>query len=115
MGDCIFCAIVQGDAAATVIRSWPDAIAIVPLKPVVTGHVLVLPFEHVESFYSDPDVSAMIMHRAAELLQAMALQSPAYNVITSIGKAATQTVKHLHVHLVPRRHGDGLALPWTGS
>jgi histidine triad (HIT) family protein len=37
------------------------------------------------------------------------------NLITSVGSAATQTVFHLHVHVVPRRAGDGLALPWTSQ
>lgn len=38
---------------------------------------------------------------------------PAANIITSRGSAATQTVYHLHLHVVPRREGDGLGLPWT--
>lgn len=38
-----------------------------------------------------------------------------FNLITSAGAAATQTVAHLHVHYVPRRTGDGLGLPWTGT
>jgi hypothetical protein len=38
-----------------------------------------------------------------------------FNLITSVGAAATQTVRHLHIHLIPRREGDALALPWTGQ
>jgi histidine triad (HIT) family protein len=49
------------------------------------------------------------MHRAAELMA----EHPAANLITSKGSAATQTVFHLHVHLVPRQVDDGLPLPWT--
>jgi histidine triad (HIT) family protein len=51
------------------------------------------------------------MGHAAEL--AAAIMPDAFNIITSAGRDATQTVDHLHLHLVPRRPGDGLALPWA--
>ena len=105
--DCPFCAIVAGDAPATIVREWPDAIAIVPLNPVTDGHMLVIPRRHVSDFTEDADISAATMRCASELAGAPA------NVITSAGSAATQTVDHLHLHIVPRRDGDGLALPWT--
>lgn len=114
---CPFCAIVAREASATIVREWDDAIAIVPLNPVVRGHVLVLPKVHVETFFSSPDVSAATMRRAAELLHGVERwQEPRdHNVITSAGRAATQTVMHLHVHIVPRDHDDGLMLPWTNQ
>jgi histidine triad (HIT) family protein len=105
--DCVFCQIVAGEAPATVIREWPDAIAIVPLRPVAPGHVLVIPRTHVADATVDPDVTAVTMRRAAELAV------PPCNLITSAGRPATQTVFHLHIHVVPRRVGDGLALPWS--
>lgn len=104
---CVFCRIVTGSAPATVVRRWPDAVAIVPLNPVTAGHVLVIPALHVADFTTDPDVTAVVFRRAAELGRAPA------NLITSAGSEATQSVPHLHAHLVPRRAGDGLALPWT--
>lgn len=108
-GACVFCAIAAGEAPATVVRSWPDAIAIRPLGPVVDGHVLIVPRVHVEDAGSDPTVTAAVMSRASELLADV----PSGNLIMSRGAAATQTVPHLHVHLVPREQGDGLPLPWT--
>jgi histidine triad (HIT) family protein len=105
---CPFCEIVAGRAPATVIRGWPDALAIVPRGPVVDGHLLVIPKAHVSDFGENPDVSAAIMRRAAEL---SAGRGP-MNLITSRGKEATQSVWHCHLHLVPRAAGDGLALPW---
>jgi histidine triad (HIT) family protein len=104
--DCPFCNIVRGLAPATTVRTWPDAIAIVPLRPVTHGHLLVLPRVHVADALADPDVTAAAMRRAAEL------SIGALNLITSIGSAATQSVYHLHIHIVPRAAGDGLALPW---
>jgi histidine triad (HIT) family protein len=114
---CPFCAIVNAGAPAKVVREWADAICIEPLNPVTPGHLLVMSKVHVQSFFSSPDVSALTMRRAAELLHGVERYYDArdYNIITSVGEAATQTVKHLHVHVVPRQHGDGLALPWAPS
>lgn len=109
MTDCPFCAIVAGDAPATVVRRWNDAIAIVPRGGVNSGHLLVIPTAHVQDVGTDPDVSAATMARAAEI----AAELDAANIITSKGAAATQTVRHLHLHVLPRAAGDGLPLPWT--
>ncbi|WP_327223055.1 HIT domain-containing protein [Streptomyces platensis] len=105
---CPFCEIVAGRAPATIVREWPDALAIVPFGPVVDGHLLVIPKQHVRDFGENPDVSAASMRRAAEL---SAGRGP-MNLITSRGREATQSVWHCHLHLVPRAAGDGLALPW---
>jgi len=110
--DCVFCKIVKGDGPATIIRFWDDAIAIVPLNPVVEGHVVVLPKTHVTDAAEDEDVTGATMRRTAELARERYDQ---FNIITSAGPAATQTVFHLHVHIVPRYTDDGLALPWTGQ
>ena len=105
---CPFCEINTGRAPATFVHEWSDTIAIVPLNPVVDGHTLVIPKQHVADFGEDPDVSAATMRRAAEL----AAGDRPMNIITSRGRAATQSVFHLHLHLVPRAANDGLALPW---
>jgi histidine triad (HIT) family protein len=107
--DCIFCDIVVGMAPATVVHSWPEALAFVPLNPVVDRHVLVIPRTHVENFSTHPFVSGVVMRRAAELAAESVLPM---NLITSRGREATQSVMHLHLHLVPRAKDDGLALPW---
>jgi histidine triad (HIT) family protein len=105
---CPFCEIVAGRAPATIVEEWPEALAIVPLNPVVEGHVLVIPREHVRDFVDNPEVSAATMRCASELVAGMG----SYNLITSKGRPATQSVFHLHLHLVPRAVDDGLALPW---
>jgi histidine triad (HIT) family protein len=107
--DCVFCAIVAGTAPATIVREWPDAIAIRPRGGVNDGHVLVLPRTHVANAGVDRNVTAATMAAAADLMA----EHPDANIITSKGSAATQTVFHLHVHVVPRVAGDGLPLPWT--
>lgn len=109
---CPFCAIIRGLAPARVVMEWDDALVIGPLAPVTDGHLLVLARVHAEDFGADPHVSAQVMRRAAEFTHPWA-RVVQYNIITSVGEAATQSVKHLHVHIVPRREGDGLCLPWT--
>jgi histidine triad (HIT) family protein len=110
VADCAFCSIVSGRLPAIMVREWFDAVAIRPRSGGVNaGHVLVIPRVHVADAGTDPVVTAAVMARAAELLA----EQPAANLITSRGAAATQTVFHAHIHLVPRVAGDGLALPWT--
>ncbi|MEW2267877.1 HIT domain-containing protein [Streptomyces sp. NPDC047868] len=106
---CPFCEMNTGRAPATFVHEWSDTIAIVPLNPVVDGHTLVIPKTHVPDFAADPDVFAATARRAAELMRWTARPM---NLITSRGVEATQSVFHLHLHLVPRAEGDGLALPW---
>lgn len=82
-----------------------------PLNPVTPGHTLVVPCYHVEDATERPGVTAAAAFVAAEV----AAEHEAYNLITSGGEAATQTIRHLHWHVVPRRPGDGLHLPWTNQ
>lgn len=103
---CVFCRIVSGDAPATVAHRWDDAIAIVPLGPVVDGHLLVIPVVHVRDALERPEVTAAAVSRAAEIAPRPC------NLIANVGREATQSVWHLHWHIVPRRANDGLALPW---
>jgi histidine triad (HIT) family protein len=106
---CPFCEIVAGRAPATIVREWDDAIAIVPRGGVNDTHVLIIPRRHVADAGVEPEVSARTMACAAELMA----EHPAANIITSKGTDATQTVFHLHVHVIARTPGDGLPLPWT--
>ena len=106
---CIFCQILTGTEPATVISSLAASTVIEPLRPVVEGHLLFIANQHLEDFTFDPVQTSWVMADVA----AYAHRHPgSYNVITSAGRPATQSVFHLHVHLVPRRYGDGLALPW---
>ncbi|MEU3400652.1 HIT family protein [Streptomyces filamentosus] len=110
MKTCVFCAIAAGEAPAVIVREWPDALAIRPRSGGVNAsHLLVLPRVHVDAAGTDPEVTAAVMRRAAELMA----EHPAANLITSKGAAATQTVFHLHVHVLSRQEDDGLPLPWT--
>ena len=109
-GDCPFCDRIGG-------REYDYAdfwcVAFQPLNPVTPGHFLAVPRKHVASALESPFHAARTLQFAAQLATDMGLA--AVNFITSVGVAATQSVPHLHIHVVPRHPGDGLALPWTGQ
>lgn len=108
---CVFCRIVVGSAPATIVREWDDAIAFLPVPdPCTDGHTLVIPLRHVESARHDPVVAGMVAARAAELAADMGPED--FNLAINSGPIAGQTVFHLHWHIVPRRDGDGLLMPW---
>lgn len=112
MSNCIFCDIIAGKAPAAFVRRWDDAIAIAPLNPVVCGHILVIPADHVRDASCSDNITACAIRRAAQLMRSLGGD---WNLIANVGETASQTVFHLHVHLVPRRHGDGVVLPWTAA
>ena len=111
VADCPFCArIAAGQYDRTC--STPDVVVFAPLNPVTPGHLLVVPRAHVDDATDDPALTGLVFEWPADLADRSV---HAVNLITSIGKDATQSVFHLHVHLVPRYADDGLALPWTGQ
>lgn len=87
-----------------------DFVFIEPLNPVVKGHLLVIPRQHTEDFTKYPAISGEAMEYASEVAKTIGGD---FNLITSKGKYATQTIKHLHIHLIPRTKDDGLKLPWS--
>lgn len=105
---CPFCARIDAydyeqDYSAVVVRFEP-------LNPVTPGHMLFVPTDHAE--HPDPNAVRVAMGYAEIYAR---FQGEDFNLITSSGSAATQTIPHIHVHYVPRREGDGLHLPWTGQ
>lgn len=110
MKPCPFCVRIEkeeyDDTAVLGIVSFE------PLNPVTPGHRLFVPKAHVASAADSPLHAALAMKAAGIELHDSGGQA---NIITSIGSDATQTVRHLHIHLVPRRKNDGLILPWTNQ
>lgn len=107
---CVFCQrVTRGEYEPT----WLEKVVrFEPLNPVTPGHMLFVPKPHVPDAASNPIVTAGVMSAASEWVHDEVGEA---NIITSVGSAATQTVFHLHIHVVPRKPGDGLALPWTGQ
>jgi histidine triad (HIT) family protein len=114
---CVFCEIVAGRAPAADLRStraWEtsEVFSFLPLGPVTPGHRLFVPKRHILDAADYPEVAGETFEAAAWWARR---QGGPFNLITSAGAEATQTVLHLHVHYVPRHDGDGLHLPWTGQ
>ena len=110
--DCVFCRIVAREEPAEFIHESEAAVTIVPLNPVTDGHWLVIPRKHAEFIYRlPPQDLGYTMYDVAS----MAFDAHPCNIIQSNGAEATQTIQHVHFHIVPRRDGDGLKLPWTNE
>lgn len=110
MTDCPFC---DYEGPSKIKAKSDHTYVIEPLSPVVPGHLLVIPWAHIEDFAEEPVATADVAADAARMAQEF--MDGDCNLIASKGKAATQTITHLHFHLVPRQRGDGLQLPWSPS
>ena len=108
---CHLCMVVAGTVTRQVVHTWADALVIVPRPaPVVDGHLLVIPTRHVRDALEDAELTAQVVFRAVSY--AAGQMGGSLNIATSIGKPATATEPHAHVHLVPREFGDGLPFLW---
>ncbi|HXA87937.1 MAG TPA: HIT family protein [Mycobacterium sp.] len=110
---CVFCAIVAGEAPAIRIYEDEDNLAILDIRPFTRGHTLVLPKRHtVDLIDTPPDTLAemiIIGQRIARAARATEL-ADATNIGINDGRAAFQTVSHVHLHVLPRRNGDKLSV-----
>lgn len=113
---CAFCAIARGEDQSVEIlcedESW---IAFFPLEPATPGHTLVIPRSHVSDLWAAPaPLVAELMTGVVRVGEAInsAIRPEGMNLITSAGKAAEQTVFHVHLHVVPRWSQDGFGRIW---
>lgn len=108
MSECVFCP--DNWDNLDILKHTGTGAILTPLNPVTDGHVLVIHRKHTVDAAVDPDVASDLMFSAALWVQKRGIEA---NIITSIGANATQTVRHTHLHVVPRRLNDDLPLPWT--
>lgn len=114
--DCPFCEIVQrDDPDAREVYRDQHVVAFFPRNPATLGHTLVIPRLHIPDIWSLDQITAERLARVTTQLAAAvkrAVNPDGLNIIQSNGKAASQTVFHLHVHLVPRWEGDPVGRIW---
>lgn len=106
---CIFCQIVDGVAAAHVV--WDDDVALgfLDTRPLFPGHVLLVPRPHVETLADLPvEVVGPLFERVRRLSAAMPEAMGSQGSFVAMNNTVSQSVPHLHVHVVPRTKGDGL-------
>ena len=112
--DCIFCAIVAGDAPAQIVDSDERTVSFMDIAPFTRGHALVIPRTHAADLIeiSDEDLEATML-AARRLTRKMAgtLEPAGFNILNACGAAAWQTVFHLHLHVIPRYEDDPMKLP----
>lgn len=111
MIDCTFCSIARGESSAEVLYENEHAIAILDIKPIHYGHVLVLPKHHAETFLDVPEGELPDLIRAAQVVSRAVvglLNPPGFNIFSNNGKAAGQSVLHFHVHITPRYADDSI-------
>lgn len=110
---CVFCAIVAGDAPAISIHDDDDYLAILDIRPIVRGHVLVIPKKHTVDLTDTPSSTVADMmqlgQRIALAARASELAADGNNIVINDGKAAFQSVFHIHLHVAPRTNGDKLS------
>jgi histidine triad (HIT) family protein len=107
--DCLFCAIAAGATPAEVVVDEPDFVAFLDIRPVFKGHLLLVPREHVVTL---PDLPAALrdgfLEAAQRLATAMTTGLGAQGSFVAMNNVVSQSVAHLHCHVVPRTKGDGL-------
>lgn len=112
--ECVFCAKLRSSKPEDSYEDtdFHDVISFEPLNPVVLGHRLFVHREHTRAASANPMLAGRVFEAAAFY---GAVHAEDFNLITSDGLTATQSVFHLHVHYVPRKVDDGLHLPWTNQ
>jgi histidine triad (HIT) family protein len=106
---CAFCAIGEGQAPAARIADEPRAFAFLDARPVFKGHVLVAPQDHVADLAELPEEDlAPLFSLARRIANALEKGLGAGGAFVAVNHRISQSVPHLHVHVVPRNKGDGL-------
>ena len=107
--DCLFCAIAAGETEAAIVWSDDDFVAFLDIRPLFKGHTLLVPREHVVTL---PDLPAALrdpfLAAAQRLASAMVSGLGAQGSFVAMNNVVSQSVPHLHCHVVPRTKGDGL-------
>jgi histidine triad (HIT) family protein len=109
VSDCVFCEIVSGARPAHVVFSDDVAIAFLDARPVFKGHVLVAPLTHYVTLADLPtDLVGPLFLRVQRVSAAMPAAFGAQGSFVAENNVVSQSVPHVHVHVVPRTKGDGL-------
>ena len=108
-GDCIFCRIIAGIVPTTIVAETEHTLAFLDHRPIFPGHTLLVPREHIETLRDLPDeLIAPFFLETRRLAAAVQDGMHAQGTFVAENNVVSQSVPHLHVHVVPRRRKDGL-------
>jgi histidine triad (HIT) family protein len=106
---CLFCAIVAGTAPAALVLEEEHCVGFLDVRPLFPGHVLLVPREHHETL---PELPAHLVEplfaTAQRVCRAVEEATDAQGTFVAMNNVVSQSVPHLHVHVVPRKRRDGL-------
>ena len=109
MTSCVFCSIITGNSAAARVLDEPTVLAFLDASPVFPGHVLIVPRDHHETLTDLPPQAVNDVFLAAQRV-AIGVKAAmgADGTWVSMNNTVSQSVAHLHVHVIPRKRKDGL-------
>jgi histidine triad (HIT) family protein len=106
---CSFCSIARGETESTIVFEDRETLAFLDFRPLFAGHCLLIPKEHRATLVDLPEALAHILIRNAQrLTDAVERAMEAQGSFVAMNNRISQSVPHFHIHIVPRRKGDGL-------
>ena len=109
MADCVFCAVIKGDVTAPIVHETADTVAFLDHRPVFKGHTLVVTREHIVTLPEVPTgLLGPLFTEVQHIADAITSGLGAQGTFVAVNNVVSQSVAHLHVHVVPRTKGDGL-------
>ncbi len=114
--NCIFCKIANGDIPSRTLWEDEQFRVILDVGPATRGHALILPKDHYANLYELPEEEAAAAMKLAKKMGTQIvekLHADGLNLVQNNGETAGQTVKHFHLHLIPRYENDGQHILWN--
>jgi histidine triad (HIT) family protein len=109
MASCVFCSIAGGEVPAYVVLDDPLAVGFLDTRPLFPGHVLLVPRGHHETLTDlPPELIGPLFERVQRMAAAVQSATGAAGSFVAVNNTISQSVPHLHVHVVPRNRRDGL-------
>ena len=116
MDECVFCRILRGEIPSQKVHEDERSVAILDINPVAPGHALVIPRDHHETWTDLPADLAAALARTAQAVARGILKATGaegFNLLVNNHRCSGQAIAHAHVHLIPRKTGDGIKFNWT--
>ena len=115
--DCLFCKIIAGEIPSAKVYEDDEVYAFLDISQVTTGHTLIIPKQHTENIYeTNENIAAALFARVPKVANAIkkAFKPKGMNLLNNNGEFASQSVFHIHIHLIPRYdETDGFDLKWV--